>query len=398
MTNESPAVLQLLPALISGGVERGTVDIAAALVKGGFRAYVASRGGEASAKLLHELERAGATHIDLPLDGKMPWQISANARAIEKIVKKYQIDIIHARSRAPAWAAYRAVQQLRKKNIPLHFVTTFHGTYNIGHGLWGKFKRRYNRVMTLGDRVIAISNHIKQHIKHEYHCTDDKITTIPRGIDMVRFDPFRVSDERSIALLRQWNVPEHIPLILLPGRFTRWKGQWFLLNALAEMKDQKWFCVMMGSDHGHSKYRDALMKQVSDLGLEGRVRLLPDCGDMPAAYRVADVVVCPSQDPEAFGRVPVEAQAMGRMIVASNHGGAAETVISAPDKNFTGWLFAPHDKHALAESLTAALQTSDEARRIISTRGMAHVAENFTKQNMCDTTLALYNQLLSEVS
>lgn len=397
MTSETPAVLQLLPALISGGVERGTVDIAAALVKDGFRAYVASAGGTASAKLLHELNQAGAKHIELPLGNKMPWQIGANARAIEKIVKEHKIDILHARSRAPAWAAYKAWQKLRAKNVPVHFVTTFHGTYNIGDGLWGKFKRHYNRVMTYGERVIAISEFIKKHMMNEYSVAAEKITVIPRGVDMMRFDPYRVSDERSIKLLREWHVPEHVPLILLPGRFTRWKGQMFLLDALAQIKDKNWFCVMMGSDHGHTAYRDEVAARVGTLELEGRVRLLPECDDMPAAYRVADVVVCPSQDPEAFGRVPVEAQAMGRLIVASGHGGAAETIIAAPDKNFTGWTFSPHSKEACAEAIAEALDTTDEARRTIGARGMGHVAANFTKQNMCDLTLALYNQLLSEV-
>lgn len=397
MSSQPPAVLQLLPALISGGVERGTVDIAAALVKGGFRAYVASRADETSARMLHELERVGAKHIPLPLDGKMPWQISANAHAIEKIVKEHKIDILHARSRAPAWAAYKAFVRLKKQNMPVHFITTFHGTYNIGKGIWGKFKRKYNRVMTFGEHVIAISNHIKKHMMDEYKLGEEKITIIPRGVDMLRFDPYRVSDERSIKLLREWHVPEHMPLILLPGRFTRWKGQLFLLDALAKIKDQKWFCVMMGSDHGHTKYRDEVAARVTALGLEGRVRLLPACDDMPAAYRIADVVVCPSQDPEAFGRVPVEAQAMGRLIVASGHGGAAETIIPAPDKNFTGWTFSPHDIDECAEAIGEALGTTDEARRTIGARAMGHVAENFTKQNMCDATIALYNQLLSEV-
>ena len=392
--NETPGVLQLLPSLISGGVERGTVDMAAALVKSGCRAYVASAGGP----MVHELTRIGATHIALPLGGKMPWEIAANTRAIQKIVKEHHIDILHARSRAPAWAAYHAWQKLRAAKHPVRFVTTFHGTYNLGPGLWGKFKHRYNRVMTYGERIIAISYFIANHIQHEYNVPSEKITVIPRGVDMVKFDPYRVSDERSIKLLRDWHVSEHVPLILLPGRFTRWKGQLFLLGALAQIKDENWFCVMMGSDHGHGKYRDEVAARVAVLGLEGRVRLMPQCDDMPAAYRIADVVVCPSQDPEAFGRVPVEAQAMGRMIVASAHGGAAETVIPLPETHGTGWLFAPHGVEACAAALTEALNVSDEERRIIGARGMGHVAQHFTKQNMCDATLDLYNQLLSETS
>ncbi len=392
MTSEAPAILQLLPALISGGVERGTVDVAAALVKNGCRAYVASAGGP----MVHELNRAGATHIELPLGGKMPWQIAANARAIQKIVREHKIDIIHARSRAPAWAGYHAWQKLKKEKSPVRFITTFHGTYNLGDGVWGKIKRRYNRVMTMGEQIIAISNFISGHMQREYHVPPEKISVIPRGIDMVKFDPYRVSDERSIKLLRTWHVPEHVPLILLPGRFTRWKGQLFLLDALAKIREQNWFCVMMGSDHGHHSYREEVSARVSALELEGRVRLLPECDDMPAAYRVADVVVSPSQDPEAFGRVAVEAQAMGRLIVASGHGGSSETIIPLSDPHGTGWLFSPHNVEMCAAALTEALGVSDEARRVIGARAMGHVAQNFTKMNMCEQTIGLYHQLLSE--
>jgi len=392
--NENPAILQLLPALISGGVERGTVDVAAALVKAGFRAYVASAGGP----MVHELNRVGATHITLPLGGKMPWQIAANTRAIQKIVREHKIDIIHARSRAPAWAGYHAWQKLRAAHVPVRFMTSFHGTYNLGEGMWGKIKRRYNRVMTQGEQVVAVSNFIAEHMQREYDTPPEKITVIPSGVDMIKFDPYRVSDERSIKLLRDWHVPEHVPLILLPGRFTRWKGQLFLLDALARIKDENWFCVMFGSDHGHGKYRDEVAARVTELGLEGRVRLLPQCDDMPAAYRIADVVAFPSQDPEAFGRIAVEAQAMGRLIVASDHGGAAETIVPLPDQYGTGWLFAPHNVDACAAALAKALNVSDEERRVIGARGMGHVAQHFTKLNMCDTTLALYNQLLSETS
>lgn len=395
MRSETPAVLQLLPALISGGVERGTVDMAAAMVKAGFRAYVACAGGPQETKMLHELNRAGAVHIELPLGKKMPWDIAANARAIQKIVKENQIDIIHARSRAPAWAGYRAWQKLKKDGDPVRFVTTFHGTYNLGEGWWGKFKHRYNRVMTYGERVIAISHFIAEHMQKNYDTPAEKITVIPRGVDMIKFDPYRISDERTIKLLKSWHVPEHVPLILLPGRFTRWKGQLFLLDALAQIKDENWFCVMMGSDHGHGKYRDEVAARVTELGLEGRVRLLPQCDDMPAAYRVADVVVCPSQDPEAFGRVPVEAQAMGRLIVASGHGGAAETVIPLPDAHGTGWLFVPHRADECAAMITEALHTGEDQRRLIGARGMGNVATHFTKENMCEATMALYNQLLN---
>jgi glycosyltransferase involved in cell wall biosynthesis len=394
MPNDPINVLQLLPALISGGVERSTVDIAAALVKSGNRAFVASSGGP----MVKELERAGAIHITLPMGSKMPWQIFSNAKAICKIVQEHKIDIVHSRSRAPAWAAHYAKKQLDKNppSRPVHFMTTFHGTYNLGKGWHGNIKRAYNRVMTEGERIVANSHFIARHIATEYGVPLEKITVIPRGIDMVKFDPTRISDERTMRLLKRWQTPEEMPLILLPGRFTRWKGQLFLLDALAKMKHLDWFCVMIGSDHGHEKYRREVEAHAVALGLAGRVKLLGECDDMPAAYRLADVVVSPSQDPEAFGRIAVEAQAMGRLVVASDHGGSSETIIPLPCKDGTGWLFSPHDVDACAQKITDALQTPDDMRRMIGARATGHVAANFTRIGMCEAKLAVYHSLVNE--
>ena len=384
------SVLQLLPALISGGVERGTVDMAAAIVKSGGKAVVVSAGGP----MVKELERAGAVHITLPVGQKMPWQIRHNAKKLARIIREQRINIVHSRSRAPAWVAHYAQKLLEPQGYRVHFMSTFHGTYNTGKGWWGKFKYKYNRIMTEGEHVIAISQHIARHIENEYAVPPEKITVIPRGVDIVKFDPTRIADDRTIKLLKRWQTPEDKPLIMLPGRFTRWKGQMFLLDALAKIKSHDWFCVMVGSDHGHEKYRAEVEARAIELGLEGRVKLLPECDDMPAAYRLSDVVVSPSQDPEAFGRITVEAQAMGRLVVASDHGGSSETIIPLPKFNGTGWLFPPHDVDALANCLVEALQTSDEMRRAIGARAVEHVATHFTKTIMCEATLKVYESLL----
>ena len=390
--NHSPAVLQVLPALISGGVERGTVDVAQALVKAECRAFVASAGGQ----LVHDVERVGGVHITLPLGDKLPWQISANAKKLADLIQKNDIHIVHARSRAPAWVAWQACQILRRKNYPVNFVTTFHGQYKTGSGLWGKFKHKYNSIMVRGERVIAVSKFIEQHIKDSYGITDDVIRVIPRGVDIAKFDAARVSNERMIALMKAWHIPEYHPIILMPARLSRMKGHLFLLAALGRIVDQDWFCVMVGSAHGHDEFRAEIEGAIRRLGLEGRVRMLDHCDDMPAAYRLADVVVCPSLQPEAFGRIPIEAQAMGRLIVAADHGGAQETIVPQDHEQMTGWLYPPTDDGALATCLLDALKTTDAARRTIAMRAVAHIAEHFTKDDMCRQTLDVYNELLSQ--
>lgn len=371
-------VLQVLPALgSSGGVERGTVEIAEAIVEAGGRAIVASAGGAR----VHELQRVHAEHVTLPLDSKNPLVMYNNIARLVKLIRAENIDLVHARSRAPAWSAFFAA-----KRTQTPFVTTFHGTYNAGNFL----KRHYNAIMTRGEKVIAISAFIASHMRRIYGVPASRIKIIPRGVDLYRFDPAVVSAERVISLATDWRLTDGMPVIMLPGRLSRWKGQYVFIEAVARLSRRDLRCLIVGGDQGRTEYRNELEALVERHDLGEVVRIVDHCDDMPAAYMLSDVVVSASTDPEAFGRVIVEAQALGRPVIATDHGGATETVIE--DK--TGWLVAPGDVDDLAKALGHVLSLDETARAGLSKAAIANVREHFSKQSMCEKTLDVYNEVL----
>ncbi len=371
-----PVVLQVLPALETGGVERGTVDVAAALAAAGGLAVVASSGGP----MVRELERAGGLHVTLPVHSKNPFVMRRNVGRLTDLIEAHEVEIVHARSRAPAWSALAAARRTQRP-----FVATFHGTY--GHG--NPVKRRYNAVMTRGDVVIAISNFIAEHIRETYGVAIGRVRVIHRGVDLDLFSPRRVSAERMIDLAERWRLTDEDAVVMLPGRLTRWKGQALLLKALARLDRRDIRCALVGSDQGRRRYRRELERLVKRRGLEDVVLFAGDCRDMPAAYMLADVVVSASTEPEAFGRVAAEAQAMGCPVVASDHGAARETVLAGK----TGWLYPPGDADALAEAVGQALAMNAEARERLAKKAMAHIAANFSKEKMCAETLSVYDEL-----
>lgn len=379
LASAGPTVLQVLPALHTGGVERGTCDMAAAIMDAGWRAVVASSGGP----MTRELERAGALHVNLPLDSKNPLTLRANAGKLVDVIARWKVDLVHARSRAPAWSAFWATE---RAGVPL--ITTFHGTYNVQNA----FKRQYNAVMTKGVRVIAISDFISEHMLAEYGAEMGRVRVIPRGVDIRSFDPDAVKAERVIKLAREWRLPDGVPVIMLPGRLTRWKGQTVLIDAMARLGRRDVQAVLVGADQGRTAYREELEQRIHRYGLDGIVRIVDHCTDMPAAYMLADVVVSASTDPEAFGRVVAEAGAMGRPIIVSGHGGAREIVIDGE----TGWLTPPADSSALAEAVQHALSLPPETRRTLAEKAIAHVRERYTKAQMCAATLGVYEEVLDE--
>lgn len=374
-------IMQVLPALHSGGVERGTVDIAKALVASGMGAWVVSSGGP----MVAELEACGAQHITLPVQSKNPLQWRHNAANLVKLVKKHNIHLLHVRSRAPAAAAGWAAQ---RASIP--WVTTFHGTYSLGP--WG-LKKIYNSMMLEGNKVIAGSQFIADHLQQHYHTAQEHICLIPRGVDMDYFDPTTVKAQRKKALHSAWQLQSNTPLILLPGRITHWKGQKVLLQALASLPASlQWQCILLGSSKGREGYAAEVNQLITALKLTDRVSLQPPCSDMPAAYALADAVVSASTDPEAFGRVSAEASAMQRPVIASAHGGSLETVLDGQ----SGWLTAPSDTAALAHALKQALSQTPKEKQAMGECGRKHIQTHFNLQHMQAQTLALYQHICTE--
>lgn len=381
MQAPAPAVLQLLPALEAGGVERGAVDLAAALARAGWRAFVVSRGGP----LVREVERAGARHIIMPVHSKNPVVMRRNSRRLEELVRREGIDIVHALSRAPAWSALAVVRRTR-----CHFVTGYHGVYSGRTAL----KRWYNAVLTRGERVVAISQFVAEHVQHVHGTDLERIVTIPRGISFRQFDPAQVGRDRIAKLAAEWRLPDGAALVMLPGRLARWKGHLVLLRAFAQLAREDTVCLLVGAGLGAASYRRQVLAEIATLGLGPRVRLVDHCNDMPAAYMLADAVVSASTDPEAFGRVAVEAQAMGRPVIASDHGGARETVLPG----VTGWLVPPGDVTALAGGLAVALALDGASRERMAEVARAHVERHFAVETMCARTLALYREVLGRAS
>ncbi len=374
----APAILQVLPRLETGGVERGTIEIAEALRAAGARPIVVSAGGQ----MERELDRMDAVHVRLPVHSKNPLTMWRNVEALAEVIRRYDVKLVHARSRAPAWSARAAA---RRCGVP--FVTTFHGAYN--RGPFG-IKGGYNAVMASGDRVIAISQFIARHVQEFYRVPQSRIRVIPRGVDLDRFDPARVSPERMIALATQWRLREDLPVVMLPGRLTRWKGQLTLIEALARLGRKDLVCLLVGSDQGRTRYRERLEAMVAAKGLESVVHIVNGCNDMAAAYLLCDYVVSASTDPEAFGRVIVEAQAMGRPVIASRHGGALETVTPGE----TGWLVAPADPNELAQAIATALDTPAAERARMAEACRTQARETYSRELMCSRTLAVYAELL----
>ena len=377
--------LQVLPELGTGGVERGTIDIAEALVDSGWRAIVASAGGPR----VREVEHAGAEHVTLPLASKSPFTIRKNARLLADLIKKYSVDIVHARSRASAWSAVRAAEAQNCR-----FVTTFHGVY--GFGLF-EFKKTYNRVMTAGNPVIAISEFIAHHLVREYGVEETRIRMIPRGVDMKLFDPDSVASARMVKLATEWRIPGEGPVIMLPGRLTSWKGQTLLVDALSYLGGEDRLpeglrCLLVGPRSPGSGFRDRLDAHIDAQGLRGHVQIIEDCRDIAAAYMVTDVVVSASTRPEAFGRVVAEAQAMGRPVVAPAHGAAPEVIIPG----VTGWLFTPGDAKSLAGAIERATGISAVERSLLADRAREHVAERFNRTDMVRATLQVYEHVLNQ--
>jgi len=329
----------------------------------------------------------GAELCHLPLNSKAPTAILFNAIRLNTLIRRERVNLIHARSRAPAWSALMAAQ---RRHIP--FVTTYHGIYNASNAL----KRLYNSVMVRSDAIIANSQWTADHIVREHGIPQRRITVIPRGVDLQEFDPAGVAPDRIAALRLEWGAGAGDTVILLPGRYTRWKGQLVFIDALVQLAQERALdnvkAVLAGDPQSRNDYLIELHQAIMNNGLQHLVRLVPHIADMPAAYLASNIVVSASTDPEAFGRVAAEAGAMGRPVIATDHGGARETVLA----NRSGLLIPPRDPASIAGALRTLLSMNGEQRHQMGGEGRAHVRTHFSRERMCTDTIALYRSLLSD--
>lgn len=370
-------VLQLIPSLREGGTEQGTVDMALYIREQGGFPVVASSGG----RWVKALEQAGIPHVRLSLQRKAPWWLLWNTLAICWLIGRYRIQLVHARSRAPAWSGWFACRIMFLTNVK--FTTTFHGTYSA-RGWW---KRAYNRVMLRGPRVIANSHFIRRHIVDTYDYPIDRIDVAPRGVDTEVFDPDRISASETRALKDA--LAGDAPLLLMVGRVTRWKGHEVLLRALAQVADLPWVLALAG-DCKNTAYLNEMKALAAHLGLAERVRWLGPRQDIAALNMAADVAFSCSTQPEAFGRVAVEAMAMQTSVIASAHGGSLETVVDGT----TGWLVPSGDEGALAAAIRNAL-ANPHRLEAMGKAGRAHVLEHFTRQQTCAAEWASYQATMT---
>lgn len=376
------ALLQVVPELETGGAEQTAIDIAQAVVKAGGRAYVATRGGRMAARL----EADGGRLVQMPAHSKNPLVMMGNAARLIDLIRKEKISVVHARSRAPAFSALWAAHATK---VP--FVATYHGIYNAKSGL----KRWYNAVMTRGDLVIANSDYTRDHVIAAHDAAPEKVISIPRGVDLTRFDPRKVTAARVQALRDLWNLgtADGRTVFVLGGRITRLKGHMTIVEAAAWLKAEghgDFLILFVGDDQGRADYRQEVEDAISAGGLSDNIKLVGHCDDMPAAYRLADFALLPSTQPESFGRTAVEPQAMGRPVLVSDHGGARETVVEGE----TGWRLPPGDAPAWAKGLAAAMDTPAERRRAMGEAGQARAKKHYSVEAMCAATLAVYARLL----
>ena len=378
-------VLQVIPKLGYGGAETGCYDIAHYLPENNCKSFIVTSGGE----LTKFVDKKKVKLIKLPVHSKNPILILLNSFLLVGIILLYNITIVHARSRAPAWSCLLATKLTRRK-----FVTTFHGTYNFK----GKIKKFYNSVMVRSDLIIAGSNFIFSHINENYSeflKSSKKFLVIFRGINTEYFNPKKIKDSDKSLLRKKWKIDNDKKVILLPGRLTGWKGQEMFIDSIRNLKenspDLNFIAIILGSDQGRKIFKKKLIRLVEQFRLNNEVLFIEHLELMPIAYEISDVVVSTSIEPEAFGRVSVEAQAMEKPILASNIGGSNETIINEK----TGFLFEAGNSKNLSEKLGEILNLSEVTRNGIGAEGRKNVKVKFNVEKMCNSTYSEYKKLIN---
>ena len=378
-------VLQVIPRLGYGGAETGCYDIAHYLSENNCESFIVTNGGE----LTKFINKEKVKLIRLPVNSKNPLLIFLNAIILIGIILFYNISIVHARSRAPAWSCLLATRITRRK-----FVTTFHGTYNFS----GNLKKFYNSVMVRSDLIIAGSNFIFSHIKENYSefiKFKKKFLVIFRGINVDYFDSSTKLEIDEKKLLQEWNINKEKKIILVPGRLTSWKGQELLINAInlvkIELGYEAFHVVILGSDQGRGLYKKKLIRLTEQYRLTNQIKFIDHCKDMALAYKVSDIIISPSIEPEAFGRVAVEAQSMEKLIIASNIGGSNETIVNEK----TGFLFESGDENFLSKQIIRAITMDETSLKLMGKEGRKNIIKKFNVEKMCFSTYSEYKRLLN---
>ena len=378
-------VLQVIPKLGYGGAETGCYDIAHYLPENGCESFIVTSGGE----LTKFVDKKKVKLIKLTVHSKNPLLILTNTILLIGIILFFKISIVHARSRAPAWSCLFATKLTNRK-----FVTTFHGTYNFS----GKIKKFYNSVMVRSDLIIAGSNFIFSHIKENYSeflTSRKKFLVIFRGINVDYFDSSTKLENDEKNLLQKWNIHDEKKIILMPGRLTSWKGQELFIEAInlvkIELGYEAFHAVILGNDQGRDLYKKKLIRLTEQYHLTNQIKFIDHCNDMALAYKVSDIIVSASIEPEAFGRVAVEAQSMQKLIIASNIGGSNETI----NDEKTGFLFESGNAESLSKKIIRGLTMDETAINQIGKEGRNNIIKKFNVEKMCFSTYSEYKRLLN---
>ncbi len=373
-------ILQVVPALVSGGVERGTIEIAKKLVDSGYNSIVISAGGA----LVKSLENSGSEHITLNVATKNPLLIWWNSRKIAKIIKEKKVDIIHARSRAPAWSCFMAA-----KSTKIKLVTTFHGIYNFDSGI----KKFYNSIMAEGNVVIAVSEFVKNHIIKNYNIEKERVSIIHRGVDHNYFDKKNITEKTKQKYQDKYNVPKDTTVILLPARMTEWKGQIYLTKALKKIKELNFYCIMAGDLSKHPQYVSRLKDLINEYKMQNKIQLFGNEPNIENLYAISDIVISASTEPEAFGRTIIEAQSMETFVLATNIGGACETI----EDGKTGFHTVPDNVDKFANKIEDVLcLIGSEEQEKVTKAARASAIKNFSLDLMLEKILKIYQKIIAD--
>ena len=378
MNKKKYTIAQILPALNNGGVERGVVEISKALVDNNFKSIVISSGGY----MVPQIIRNGGIHYELDVHTKNPLKWSKIRNELKSVLEDENVDLIHFCSRAPAWIGFPLGAIL---DIPI--ITSVHMRFRKSN----IFKKYYNSILTKGNFIIAISKHIERSIKNSFPNVSSKIKVIHRGVDLDQFNPSKINPARIISQSKHLNLKDNVPVIIMAARPAMWKGYQVLIKALSKVK-HNFQCVFIGAGDGSQKFQNILIKKIIQSKLETKIKLIGSTRDIQAAMILGDLIIMPSLTPEPFGRIVLEAQALGKIPIAFDHGGASETIIDGK----TGFLAEPFNVESLSEKISFALSLKPQKREKIGEFAKKIVSKNYSHHRMCNLTISLYKQTIAE--